>query len=84
MGAVPLQAANRSRLPERDTGRTSPVTAAAMTGPTPDSPVGLVPAAATAAAALVLVPRIRASTPRRSSVSSAASSQRAACTAPAA
>jgi len=83
MGAVPLQAANRSRLPKRDTWRTSPMTAAAMTGPTPNSPVRQVPAARTAAAAFVLVWRIRASRPRRSSVSSAASSQRAAAAAPA-
>ena len=83
MGAVPLQAANRSRLPKRDTWRTSPVIAAAVTGPAPDSPVRLVPAARTAAAAFVRVWRIRAPAPRRSSVSSAASSRRAASTAPA-
>src|SRR5215471_4719595 len=59
------------------------MTAAAMTGPTPNSPVRLVPAAATAAAAFFLVSRMRASMPRRSSVSSAASSQRAASAAPA-
>ncbi len=52
--------------------------AAAMTGPTPNSPVRLVPAARTAAASFFLVSRIAASTPRRSSVNFAASSQRAA------
>ena len=59
------------------------MTAAAMTGPTPNSPVRLVPAARTAAAAFFLVSRIRVSTARRSSVSSVASSQRAVSTAPA-
>src|SRR5580693_4942711 len=54
-----------------------------MTGPTPNSPVRLVPAARTAAAAFVRVSRIRVPAPRGSSVSSAASSQRAASTAPA-
>jgi hypothetical protein len=83
MGAVPLQAANRSRLPKRDTWRTSPMTVAAMTGPAPNSPVRLVPAARTAAAAFLRVSRIRVPAPRRSSVSSAASSQRAASAAPA-
>src|SRR5215471_10571020 len=58
------------------------MTAAARTGPTPNSPVRLVPAARTAAAAFLRVSRIRASTPRKSSVSSAASSQRAASAAP--
>src|SRR5205814_3341104 len=47
----------------------------------PNSLVRLVPAARTAAAVFFLVARIRASMPRRSSVSSAASSQRAAATA---
>jgi len=56
---------------------------AAMTGPAPNSPVRLVPAAATAAASFFLVWRIAAPAPRRSTVSSVASSQRAAATAPA-
>jgi hypothetical protein len=38
IGAVPLQAAKRSRLPKRDTSRTSPMTAAAMTGADPGQP----------------------------------------------
>ena len=58
------------------------MTAAAMTGPTPNNPVRLVPAAATAAASFFLVSRIRASMRRRSSSKSAASSQRATSTAP--
>ena len=57
------------------------MTAAAITGPTPNSPVRLVPAAATAAASFFLVSRIRASMRRRSSTRSAASSQRAVSTA---
>jgi hypothetical protein len=69
-------------LGKRDTWRTSPMTAAAMTGPTPNSPVRLVPAAATAVASLFLVSRIWVSMWRRSSVNSAASSRRAASTAP--
>src|SRR5215467_14580049 len=81
MGAVPLSAAKWSRPGKRDTWRTSPMTAAAMTGPTPNSLVRLVPAARTAVAAFFLVSRIWASTPRRSAVSSAASSQRASSTA---
>ena len=52
-----------------------------MTGPTPDNPVRLVPAAATAAASVERVWRIRASMPRRSSIKARASSQRAAATA---
>jgi len=36
MRAMPLYVANRSRLPKRDTWRTSPMTAATMTGPTPN------------------------------------------------
>ena len=59
------------------------MTAAAATGPTPNSPVTLVPAAATATFSFFLVSRIRAPAPRRSSASSAASWQRAASTAPA-
>src|SRR5215471_8242730 len=69
-----------SRFGKRATCRTSPMAAAAITGPAPNSPVRLVPAARTAPASLVLVWRIATSTPRRSPVSSAASSQRAACT----
>src|SRR5271156_6666651 len=49
IGAVPLQDAKWSRFLKRDTSRTSPMTAAAMTGPTPKSPVRLVPDARTAA-----------------------------------
>jgi hypothetical protein len=81
IGAVPLQAAKWSRPPKRDTSRTSPMTAAAMTGPTPNSPVRLVPAAWTATASFVRVSRSRASMRRRSSRNAAASSQRAAATA---
>ena len=44
---------------ERDKSRTSPMTAAAMTGPTPDSLVRLVPVACTAAASFLWVSRIR-------------------------
>ena len=51
-------------------------------GPAPNSPVRLVPVAWTAAASFFLVSRIRASMPRRSSRNAAASSQRAAATAP--
>jgi hypothetical protein len=53
IGAVPLQAAKWSRPGKRDTSRTSPMTAAAMTGPTPNSPVRLVPVAWTAAASFL-------------------------------
>src|SRR5215472_12581889 len=49
------------------------MTAAAITRPTPNSPVRLVPAARAAAAIFLRVSRIAASTPRRSSVSLAAS-----------
>jgi hypothetical protein len=41
------------------------MTAAAMTGPTPNSPVRQVPAARTASVSFFLVSRIRTSTPRR-------------------
>ena len=58
------------------------MTVAAMTGPTPNSPVRLVPDARTAAASFFLVSRIWASMRRRSSRKLAASSQRAARTAP--
>src|SRR5512140_288499 len=53
-GAVPLQAAKWSRLPNRNTWRTSPITVPAMTGPTPKMPVRLVPEALTAAASFLL------------------------------
>lgn len=43
MGAAPLQAAKRPRFLNRETSRTSPMTVAAMTGPTPNNPVRLVP-----------------------------------------
>jgi hypothetical protein len=49
-GAVPLQAAKRSRLANRDTSATSPITVAAANGPTPKRSVRLVPDARTAAA----------------------------------
>ena len=68
---------------EPDTSLTSPITAAAMTGPTPDSVVRLVPAACTAVVSVFLVARSCASMRRRSSMNAAASSQRAASTAPA-
>jgi hypothetical protein len=48
--------------------RTPPVTAAAVTGPAPDSPVRLVRAARTAMASFFLVPPVRVPVPRRSSV----------------
>src|SRR5580704_2928960 len=72
-----------SRLGNRDTSRTSPMTAAAITGPAPKMPVRLVPAPRTAASILLRVWRIWASMPRRPAACSAASSQRAAATAPA-
>lgn len=65
-----------------DTSRTSPMTAAALTGPTPNGPVRLVPAAAMVTASFLRVSRIRVSMRRRSSSRAAASSQRAACTTP--
>ncbi len=55
--------------------------AAAMTGPTPNRPVRLVPEARTAVSSLFLVSRSWASMRRRSSMRAAASSQRAAATA---
>jgi hypothetical protein len=57
------------------------MTAAAMTGPTPNSLVRLVPVAATAAAGFLRVSRIWASMRRRSSRNATASSQRATATA---
>ena len=54
-----------------------------MTGPTPNSPVRLVPVAWTATVSFFLVSRSWASMRRRSSRNAAASSQRAASTAPA-
>ena len=56
---------------------------AAMTGPTPNSPVRLVPDARTAVASFFLVSRSWPSMRRRSSMKAIASSQRAASTAPA-
>jgi hypothetical protein len=82
IGAVPLQAAEQSRLANRDTSRTSPVTVAAMTGPTPDTLVTVLPQARIAAAGFFLVSRSRASRRRRPAVSPAASPARACCTAP--
>lgn len=41
--AVPLYAANRSRVANRDTSATSPITVPAMTGPTPEISVTVVP-----------------------------------------
>jgi hypothetical protein len=52
-------------------------------GPAPDSPVRLVPVARTAVVSLLLVPRSWVPVRRRSSQNAAASSQRAASTAPA-
>jgi hypothetical protein len=74
IGAVPFQAA------KRETSRTSPITAAAITGPTPNNPVRLVPAARTATVSLFLVSRSWPSIRRRSSMKAAASSQRAVAT----
>ena len=54
---------------------------AAMTGPTPNRPVRLVPDARTAVSSFFLVSRSWASVRRRSSMRAAASSQRAAATA---
>jgi hypothetical protein len=59
------------------------MTAAAITGPAPKMPVRLVPAPRTAASIFLRVWRIWASMPRRPAACSAASSQRAAATAPA-
>jgi hypothetical protein len=81
IGAVPLQDAKWSRFLKRDTSRTSPMTAAAMTGPTPNSPVRLVPDARTAASGFFLVSRSCPSMRRRSSMKAAARSRRAAATA---
>ena len=66
MGAVPLQAAKRSRFLKREASRTSPMTVAAMTGPTPNSPVRLVPEARTAVRGFFLVSRSCPSVRRRS------------------
>ena len=63
--------------------RTSPITAAATAGPTPDTSVTVVPEAWTAAASRRLVSRRRASRRRRPARNSPASSRRAAWTAPA-
>jgi hypothetical protein len=60
-GAVPLQAAKWSRLGNRNTWRTSPITVPAMTGPAPNRPVRLVPEARTAAASFLLASRSWAS-----------------------
>jgi DNA-binding CsgD family transcriptional regulator len=54
-GGAVAGAATWSRCGKRDTWRTSPMTAAETTGPTPNSPITLVPAARTAAAAFFLV-----------------------------
>src|SRR5690349_20491371 len=53
-GAVPWPAAKWSRLPNRNTWRTPPITVPAVTGPAPKSPVRLVPEALTAAASFLL------------------------------
>ena len=82
-GAVPLQAAKQSGPGNRQMSRTSPITAAATAGPTPDTSVTVVPEAWTAAASRRLVSRRRASRRRRPARNSPASSRRAAWTAPA-
>jgi hypothetical protein len=82
IGAVPLQAANRSRLANRVTSVTSPMTVPALTGPMPKTSVTEVPEALTAAASFFLVSRSWASRRRRSARNSAASSWRASSTAP--
>src|SRR5689334_5456887 len=65
-GAVPFQAAKWSRLGNRNTWRTSPITVPAITGPTPNRPVRLVPEARTAAASFLWVSRSWASRRRMS------------------
>jgi len=59
---------------ERDTIRTSPITVAATTGPTPKTLVRVVPEARTAVASFFVAPLIWASMRRRSSRNWAASS----------
>jgi hypothetical protein len=68
---------------ERATVTTSPMTVAAMTGPTPKTSVRLVPHALTAVASFFFTSRRWASRWRMSASSSAASSQRASATGPA-
>jgi hypothetical protein len=68
-------------LAKQDTSRTSPMMTAAVTGPTPNRPVRLVPLALTAVSSFFLASRSCPSTHRRSSIRAAASSQRAAATA---
>ncbi len=64
-GAVPFQAAKWSRLGKRDTSRTAPMTVAAITGPTPNSPVKPVPAARTATVSFLLgVAHLRVDVPQ--------------------
>ena len=77
----PVVGGEVARPGNRDTSRTSPMTVAATTGPTPNSPVRLVPAAATTTASFFLASRSWASMRRRSSRKAAASSHRAAATA---
>jgi hypothetical protein len=81
-GAVLLQAAKWSRPGNRDTSSTSPSTIPAMTGPTPNTSVSVVPEAFTAAASFFFTWLSWASMRRRSSRKSRASSQRASVTAP--
>ena len=76
-GAVPLQAANRSFVGNREMSRTSPITVAATAGPTPKTSVRVVPEARTAAASFFFVSRSWAPVRRRSARYSAASSRRA-------
>jgi hypothetical protein len=69
-------------LANRDTSRTSPITVAAMNGPTPKTSVTVLPEARTATASFFLVSRSWTSMRRMSAVNSAASSRRACRTAP--
>src|SRR5262249_2149081 len=80
-GAVPLPAAKWPRSGNRNTWRPPPMTVPAMTGPTPNRPVRLVPEARTAAASFLLVSRSWAPGRRMSARHAPASSQPAVVTA---
>jgi hypothetical protein len=77
----PVVSGEAIAVPERDTSSTSPSTIPAMTGPTPNTSVSVVPEAFTAAASFFFTWPSWASMRRRSSRKSAASSQRATMTA---
>ena len=72
IGAVPLSAANRSRLGKRLMSATSPMMVAATIGPTPNRPVSVVLDALTAAVIRCLVSRSWSSRRHRSATSSEA------------